>query len=168
MAWTEDRVELLKKLWAEGLSASQVANRLGGCTRNSVIGKVSRLGLPGRATTSRAKSPKRRNPRMGQVTQTQQPSSPYGVAAPLEPICEAQVDLAPAPIEDIVMPRLGRLAIITLTERTCRWPIGDPGDADFHFCARESPLGVPYCAQHTCIATAPAQPRRRGGSAAAR
>ena len=56
MAWTDERVELLKKLWAEGLSASQIAGRLGSVTRNAVIGKVHRLGLSGRATTSRMKS----------------------------------------------------------------------------------------------------------------
>ena len=56
MAWTEERVELLKKLWAEGLSASQIASRLGGVTRNAVIGKVHRLGLSGRATTTRMKT----------------------------------------------------------------------------------------------------------------
>ena len=56
MAWNDERVELLKKLWAEGLSASQIAARLGGVTRNAVIGKVHRLGLSGRATTSRMKS----------------------------------------------------------------------------------------------------------------
>ena len=56
MAWNDDRVELLKKLWADGLSASQIAGRLGGVTRNAVIGKVHRLGLSGRATTSRMKS----------------------------------------------------------------------------------------------------------------
>ena len=55
MAWTEERVELLKKLWAEGLSASQIAGRLGGVTRNAVIGKVHRLGLAGRATSSRSR-----------------------------------------------------------------------------------------------------------------
>ena len=53
MAWTEDRVETLKKLWADGLSASQIAKQLGGVTRNAVIGKVHRLGLSGRATPSR-------------------------------------------------------------------------------------------------------------------
>ncbi|HBH40786.1 MAG TPA: GcrA cell cycle regulator, partial [Rhizobiales bacterium] len=60
MAWTDERVELLKKLWTEGLSASQVAGRLGGVTRNAVIGKVHRLGLSGRATSSRSSSPRPR------------------------------------------------------------------------------------------------------------
>ncbi|MGZ5850479.1 MAG: GcrA family cell cycle regulator, partial [Methyloceanibacter sp.] len=60
MAWNDERVELLKKLWAEGLSASQIASRLGGVTRNAVIGKVHRLGLSGRATSSRSASPRPR------------------------------------------------------------------------------------------------------------
>src|SRR5687767_15845801 len=60
MAWTDERVELLKKLWAEGLSASQIASRLGGVTRNAVIGKVHRLGLSGRATSTRSVSPRPR------------------------------------------------------------------------------------------------------------
>lgn len=64
MAWTDERVEILKKLWAEGLSASQIAGRLGGVTRNAVIGKVHRLGLSGRATTSRMKTHRPRS-RMG-------------------------------------------------------------------------------------------------------
>src|SRR4029453_6321983 len=61
MAWTDERVELLKKLWADGLSASQIASRLGGVTRNAVIGKVHRLGLAGRATTARSRTPRPRN-----------------------------------------------------------------------------------------------------------
>ena len=56
MSWTDERVESLKKFWQEGLSASQIASRIGGVTRNAVIGKVHRLGLAGRATTSRMKS----------------------------------------------------------------------------------------------------------------
>ena len=64
MAWTDERVELLKKLWAEGLSASQIAGRLGSVTRNAVIGKVHRLGLSGRATTSRIPTAKNRLKRM--------------------------------------------------------------------------------------------------------
>ncbi|WP_297342063.1 GcrA family cell cycle regulator, partial [Pseudophaeobacter sp.] len=51
MSWTDDRVELLKKMWGEGQSASQIAKELGGVTRNAVIGKVHRLGLSNRATT---------------------------------------------------------------------------------------------------------------------
>ena len=53
MAWTEERVEMLKQLWTDGLSASQIARKMGGVTRNAVIGKVHRLGLSGRATPAR-------------------------------------------------------------------------------------------------------------------
>src|ERR1700759_1712937 len=56
--WSEDRVEQLKTLWTEGLSASQIARALGGVTRNAVIGKVHRLGLAGRASPSRAERPR--------------------------------------------------------------------------------------------------------------
>ena len=69
MGWNDERVELLKKLWSEGLSASQIAGRLGSVTRNAVIGKVHRLGLSGRATTSRMKSHRPR----ARVAQQQQP-----------------------------------------------------------------------------------------------
>ena len=55
LSWTDERVELLKKLWSEGLSASQIAGRLGmGVTRNAVIGKVHRLNLSGRAQQPRS------------------------------------------------------------------------------------------------------------------
>ena len=58
MAWTDDRVEILKKMWGEGKSASQIAKELGGVTRNAVIGKVHRLGLSNRATTAKATTKK--------------------------------------------------------------------------------------------------------------
>src|SRR6188472_1916212 len=63
MSWTDERVELLKKLWADGLSASQIAGELGGITRNAVIGKVHRLGLSGRAKAPSSSVPRQRKPR---------------------------------------------------------------------------------------------------------
>src|SRR5437016_7824766 len=63
MSWTDERVELLKKLWADGLSASQIAAELGGITRNAVIGKVHRLGLSGRAKSPSSAAPRPRKPR---------------------------------------------------------------------------------------------------------
>ncbi len=172
MAWTEDRVEVLKKLWAEGLSASQIANRLGGVTRNAVIGKVHRLGLSGRATTSRAKAPRPRR-RLDPKTDGQaRPHLPTNGAIALKPIYdeepEADVELAPSPVEDLVVPISQRATIISLKESMCRWPIGDPGDKDFHFCGRSSPPGIPYCEHHAQIAYQPVHARRRDRSAAAR
>jgi GcrA cell cycle regulator len=158
MSWTDDRVDLLKKLWSEGLSASQIAGRLGGVTRNAVIGKVHRLGLSGRATTSRMKSPRR--PR---ATVRRQPRPAYrqlgnpalrnlyqGDAEPFVPAAE-ELDI---PIED-------RRTLQDLTESDCRWPIGDPQHDDFHFCNRHKVPGLPYCEFHAKRAFQPPQARRK-------
>ena len=161
MAWTDERVELLKKLWAEGLSASQIAARLGGVTRNAVIGKVHRLGLSGRATSSRSSSPRPRRthvPRAGRAS-----SLLFGTrgATALKPYYEAEPDLAPAPLEELVIPLNERASIMTLKEAMCRWPIGDPGEPEFHFCGRKTCASLPYCEHHARMAYQPVQARRR-------
>lgn len=171
MAWTDERVELLKKLWAEGLSASQIANQLGGVTRNAVIGKVHRLGLSGRTTTSRAKAPRtRRRPAHSQPRARPQLRTHGNVALKptFDPEAEEEYELAPAPIKELVIPVNERASILTLTETKCRWPIGDPGDEDFHFCGRYCDVGVSYCEYHSQIAYQPAQSRRRDARAASR
>lgn len=167
MSWTDERVELLKKLWAEGLSASQVAAELGGVTRNAVIGKVHRLGLSGRAktTTNTQRARRPRNP-------AQRPARPSAGAAPtvgataLKPEVKPQATPKPKvearPEEDsVVIPISKRASILTLTETTCKWPIGDPGDNDFHFCGNKSEAGAPYCKYHAEIAYQPSADRRR-------
>ncbi len=136
MAWNDERVELLKKLWADGLSASQIAGRLGGVTRNAVIGKVHRLGLSGRATTSRMKSHRPRvrtqaakrlmKPRFANVGNPALRNLYLGDTEPYVP-----------PAEELVIPLNERKYIQTLTEICCRWPIGDPQQADFHFCGKK-------------------------------
>lgn len=168
MSWTNERVELLKKLWGEGLSASQIAGELGGVTRNAVIGKVHRLGLSGRAKTS-SSSAKPRRPRT---------AAPASSASPKKPSQQPQTigatalkaDIAPAPIVEAkpdiepiadVVPISQRATILTLTERTCKWPIGDPATDDFYFCGRVSDAGVPYCPYHCKIAYQPVADRRR-------
>lgn len=160
MAWTDDRVETLKKLWSEGHSASQIAKQLGGVTRNAVIGKVHRLGLSGRATPSR---PVKRPPRLarpkprvqadGSVV-TPKPAAPkVTVATAAEK--EAVVALPPMPLAD------GEAAtIVTLRDSMCKWPIGDPADPKFAFCGRKSASG-PYCAEHARVAFQPAKKRQR-------
>ncbi len=166
MAWTDERVETLKKLWAEGLSASQIAGRLGGVTRNAVIGKVHRLGLSGRTTTSRSKTPRPRR-RAGPRQQTGAGGAPafrtHGNVALKSYIAaepEAMPEAMPAPIKELVIPVAERASILTLTEHMCRWPIGDPGDPDFHFCGRHSDVGVPYCDYHSRVAYQPVRARR--------
>lgn len=139
MAWTEERVELLKKLWTEGLSASQIARTMGDVTRNAVIGKVHRLGLSGRATTSRADRPRRA---------TIPKPKPKPVVAEPEMISEAK------------LPTGEFATVLTLSGTMCRWPIGDPGADDFHFCGNGTDGGAPYCEAHSEMAYQPSNRTR--------
>ncbi|MEE8296678.1 MAG: GcrA family cell cycle regulator, partial [Hyphomicrobium sp.] len=146
MAWTDDRVDLLKKLWAEGLSASQIAGRLGSVTRNAVIGKVHRLGLSGRATTSRMKSHRPRQ-RMAAKRLAKSRYATIGNPA-LRALYNAETNVYLPPTEELVIPVAERKYIQTLTEVTCRWPIGDPQNTEFHFCGKNKVPGLPYCEFH--------------------
>jgi len=141
MGWTDERVEQLKTLWGEGLSASQIARALGSVTRNAVIGKVHRLGLAGRAGPARVERPRTSIARKSVVH----------VAAPAPPIVEED----PITLED------GKFAtVLTINDRMCRWPIGDPSENEFHFCGRRPKFGSPYCEAHARKAYQP-QPQRR-------
>jgi len=162
MAWTEDRVEVLKKLWAEGHSASQIAKELGGVTRNAVIGKVHRLGLSGRATPSR---PVKRPPRLARPKPRVQPDG--SVVTP-KPQREVPATPAKAPEKVAMLATLppqpladGEAAtILTLRDSMCKWPIGDPADPKFAFCGRKA-VGGPYCAEHAKMAFQPAKKREK-------
>jgi len=141
MGWTEERVEQLKALWTEGLSASQIARVLGGVTRNAVIGKVHRLGLAGRAGPTRSERPRHASTR----------SSAARVVVPEPEIVE----------EDPVLLEDGHFAtVLTINDRMCRWPIGDPSENEFHFCGRKPKPGSPYCEAHARKAYQPQLPRR--------
>lgn len=161
MAWTDERVDMLKKLWSEGLSASQIAGRLGGVTRNAVIGKVHRLGLSGRATTSRMKTHRPRARIAGaqkrQVKSRFAQSGNPAVRALYHPEAEPFMPQA----EELVIPLAERKSIQTLSESSCRWPIGDPQHSEFHFCGKGKVPGLPYCEHHARRAFQPPQPRRR-------
>ena len=162
MNWTDERVELLKKLWADGLSASQIAAELGGITRNAVIGKVHRLGLSGRAKTTSNAAPRPRKPRA--------PSHPsmvfrmHGNTA-LAPMRMPDFDIEPM-AEIVTMPLLEpvsseRVSIMELRECMCRWPIGDPQDESFHFCGRDKAAGISYCDHHARVAFQPLTRRKK-------
>ena len=168
MNWTDERVEALRKLWAEGLSASQIAAQLGGVTRNAVIGKVHRLKLSsrGRATAAPARQKKAAQP----ASVKQQPRP----AAPARPVSssvganalQTQFDSQPVPRpavrhSDNVVPISRHLQLVQLNERTCKWPNGDPLSEDFNFCGNESMESGPYCRFHARIAFQPASERRR-------
>lgn len=140
MSWTDERVEMLKKLWADGLSASQIARTMGGVTRNAVIGKVHRLGLSGRATATRSERPRR-------VT------VPKPIAKP--------VPARPIFVEEPLRLENGDfVTMMTISDRMCKWPIGDPARDEFRFCGRKSSDGHPYCEAHARLAYQPAQARR--------
>jgi GcrA cell cycle regulator len=153
MAWTDERVEMLKKLWADGLSASQIAKQLGGVTRNAVIGKVHRLGLSGRATPSR---PVRRPAPAPRPRPTAQPAKPR-VTAEAAPATREPVK-APEPEP---LPNGEFATVLTLKDSMCKWPIGDPATGDFRFCGRKSDPGNAYCDAHAKMAYQPQQKRRR-------
>jgi GcrA cell cycle regulator len=164
MSWTDERVEHLKKMWLDGLSASQIANELAhGITRNAVIGKVHRLGLSGRVK-SPAPAPVRVRAKGRPEVETQSPSAPVShgnlaLAADVRPA------VAPAPRsakEDVVIPMSERVSIMELRESMCRWPLGDPASSEFRYCGAKMQVGLgPYCTYHARIAYQPAQDRRR-------
>jgi GcrA cell cycle regulator len=158
MSWTDERVELLKKLWSDGLSASQIAGELGGITRNAVIGKVHRLGLSGRAKSPSAgvaRPRKARAPGMMRVSR----GAIRGNTA-LAHAYEHELEPEPELIENII-PLGQRRTILELNEDTCRWPIGDPGSPDFFFCGGHTVNGLPYCGYHSRVAYQPVNDRRR-------
>jgi GcrA cell cycle regulator len=170
MSWTDERVELLRKLWSDGLSASQVAAELGpGITRNAVIGKIHRLGLAERAKTAAAPRPR--------TVKAARPQTAIVAAAPrsaghavhgnvaLAFAPQAVVVARIAPEEEVVIPMSERVTLMELRESMCRWPMGDPTTPEFRFCGANSPIGSgPYCAHHARVAYQPAQDRRRSRS----
>jgi len=203
MSWTDERVELLKRMWAEGQSASQIAKELGGVTRNAVIGKVHRLGLSNRAgdgaaqgdeaeapvaapAAARAEAPRPAEAPRAAAPQPEAPrAAPVERAAPAVPAPSATV--TPLPVRKAVIPagqplppqpslneispealasvrevekRARKLTLMELTERTCKWPIGDPATDDFWFCGLPSLPGKPYCEAHVGVAFQPMSARR--------
>jgi GcrA cell cycle regulator len=171
--WTDDRVALLKKLWTDGLSASQIAKQLGGVTRNAVIGKVHRLGLAGRAAPSRP---------------IKRIATPIVRVRPVLAAAQATAEVAPAVVavnktpETLISPELlaavaaaktakpkskpvreGEIiGVLQLGPNMCKWPIGDPGDTDFGFCGGHCGSSAVYCEEHAAIAFQPAMSRRPG------
>ena len=160
MWWSDERVELLKKLWSDGLSASRIAAALGGITRNAVIGKVHRLGLSGRAkSASAAASHQRKAHSSSSYALCMSRASIRGNTA-LAHVYDYDAKATPEPVENII-PIGQRRSLMELTGQTCHWPIGDPGSSDFIFCGGNTVAGLPYCAYHCRIAYRPAAGRRR-------
>ena len=188
MSWTDDRVEILKKLWVEGQSASQIAKELGGVTRNAVIGKVHRLGLSNRASSSSSsKSDTKSKTSVKSMSDTKRVSNKTSASkvtsanSPSEPrsnvtslrrqIIPAGQPLPPQPSANEISPealaRVGeiekkakKISLLELTERTCKWPVGDPATEEFWFCGLPSQAGKPYCEAHVGVAFQPMSQRR--------
>ncbi|WP_435141930.1 GcrA family cell cycle regulator [Pseudopelagicola sp. nBUS_19] len=188
MSWTDERVELLKKLWGEGQSASQIAKELGGVTRNAVIGKVHRLGLSNRSSggsKSDAKPKAEAKPKATPRTKAtkSKPSEPKPEpktepAVSVKPstslrkaIIPAGQPLPPQPSANEISPEAlakvnevektaKKLSLMELTERTCKWPVGDPATPDFWFCGLPVKSGKPYCEAHVGVAFQPMSSRR--------
>ncbi len=155
MAWTEERIAQLKAGWEGGMTASQIAEQLGeGVTRNAVIGKAHRLGLDSRPSPVKA-------------SDDDEATAPAAVAKAditLPPAMLA-TPAAPAPVRAAAKKpaRAGKAtktSLLDLSEKICKWPIGHPGDTDFHFCGKPSQAGFPYCSEHCLIAYQAQLPRR--------
>ncbi|MBX3598754.1 MAG: GcrA family cell cycle regulator [Rhizobiaceae bacterium] len=170
MEWTDERVELLRKYWSEGLSASRIAAQLGGVSRNAVIGKVHRLKLSSRGRTATVATRQKKVPTVTKtVVKTAAPrtvttTTTVSIGATA---LQAQFDVEPVarrhlrPVEDVVVPISRRLSLVQLNERTCKWPNGDPLMDDFNFCGNDVCEGSPYCKYHAKLAFQPASERRR-------
>jgi len=160
MSWTDDRVDILRKLWTDGLSASQIAAELGGVTRNAVIGKVHRLGLSGRVKgANQSGGGRRKNPTKTTGAKTTKSGSTGGRTTNPTPPAPR-----PAPVVDVPEPVPMMLDLLQLTDVTCKFPIGDPQESSFGFCGSKSRDGDPYCEYHCRVAYQPAADRRRDRS----
>ena len=193
MAWSDERVATLKKMWLEGNSASEIAKELGNITRNAVIGKVHRLGLSNRDTnvsksgaspTKTVKSAKRgRPPKLNKETKKRgrpqklketrdfretkdDKDKSVTSLANSKPLNDSKLevvsDLSEETLKNLLKVEMKskKISLMELTERTCKWPIGDPATDSFWFCGHESEPGKPYCKTHISIAFQPITQRR--------
>ena len=234
MSWTEERIATLAKMWESGMTASQIAEELGGISRNAVIGKAHRLGLQSRpspvksndAAKTAAPAPKPAAPEPAPAVAAPPPPAPKPAPVPPpepkpEPVAAAPVEndpftplpeedqaddvedeeeeedapaaaprraepvmrsvgpggflrqnpgeqsapLTPAPPRRLVPARpsdaiAGKTTLLDLNDRICKWPIGHPGEPDFHFCGEKVNPGFPYCVAHCGHAYQAQWPRR--------
>ena len=152
MAWTDERIAQLKAGWEGGMTASQIAEQLGeGVTRNAVIGKAHRLGLESRPSPVKAVEDVETA-----VAAPVAAPAPVPVAAP----AAAPIATRPAAKKPVRSGKAAKTSLLDLNEKICKWPIGHPGDADFHFCGKPSQAGFPYCTEHCLVAYQEQLPRR--------
>lgn len=192
MSWTDERIEKLTKMWEGGATASQIAEDLGGVSRNAVIGKAHRLGLKARPSPVKPneKEAAAPAPKAARAEAAPRPAPAPRAAAPARPVTAAptaapiggvmpaptpppgprivsvgpggflrqgpgdqQAPIPPAPPRRLVpakpSPEMAdKTSLLELNDRICRWPMGHPGEADFHFCGEKVNPGFPYCVDH--------------------
>lgn len=165
MSWTDERIDALKALWESGLTASQIAEKLGGgISRNAVIGKAHRLELKSRPSPVKGGDDAATSAAPAVTTKAPAKAAAAVPAAAPEPV-------AAKPVPEIVRPRVaprpiavpaksGKTTLLELSDKVCKWPIGHPGEADFHFCGKPSNPGFPYCLDHCAQAYQAQLPRR--------
>jgi GcrA cell cycle regulator len=158
MGWTDERVATLKKLWLDGLSASQIAKQLGGVTRNAVIGKVHRLGLSGRAAPSQPSRPVFKAPRPARPATPQ--TIPRRTVEPVATLTVAAPMVSPPTLPAVLIEEPGTATVLTLGAHMCKWPIGDPSSDEFTFCGRRA-SDSPYCIEHARVAYQVPQGKRK-------
>jgi GcrA cell cycle regulator len=208
MSWTEERIDRLKSMWTEGATASQIAEELGGVSRNAVIGKAHRLGLESRPSPvmqgveiekkgKAAPAPKAAKPAPAPKPATPAPQREVEAEAPRRPVTagaapvqrkpvdpqamqyrsvgpggfirqgpgDTQAPIPPAPPRRLVPAKpsaevADKTSLLDLNDRVCRWPMGHPGEPDFHFCGNPANPGYPYCVDHCGVAYQAQLPRR--------
>jgi GcrA cell cycle regulator len=199
MSWTDERIERLKEMWTRGMTASQIADELGGVSRNAVIGKAHRLGLQARPSPvkpnepvvkPRAKTAASVEDEPGEAADESEetfseddaapePSVGAGAAQAPQPQIRSvgpggflrqgpgdqQPPIPPAPPRRLVPAKpsadvADKTSLLDLNEKICKWPIGHPGEPDFHFCGKAANPGFPYCVEHCGVAYQAQLPRR--------
>ena len=202
MSWTDERIATLKKMWEGGSTASQIAEELGGVSRNAVIGKAHRLGLKSRpspvkanekkkaakkastksaatkkAAAKPAAKPAAKAPAAKSAPATAKADAPAkSSGTPSQPVPnptpelpkivsvgpggflrqgpgDQQAPIPPAPPRRLVpakpSPEIAdKTSLLDLSDKVCRWPMGHPGEPDFHFCGEAVNPGFPYCVEH--------------------
>lgn len=154
MAWTEKMVEDLKIMWKQGLTTGEIGKRLG-VSKNSIVGKVHRLQLDARPSPIKKKDEEQENAAVAATAETK----PAAVKAKTEKKTEPREEkpaAAPQPVAEkpaVVRKNVaGDVKLTDLDNHTCRWPIGDPKDENFHFCGRKVRIGQTYCEEHAALA----------------
>jgi len=198
MSWTEERIDRLKAMWAEGATASEIADKLGGVSRNAVIGKAHRLGLearpspvkpgeekdhspsPSRPAAKPSPAPAKAAPAADKPQPAQRVPQPQAQRSGGENMQyrsvgpggfirqgpgDQQAPIPPAPPRRLVPAKpspevADKTGLLELNDRICKWPMGHPGEPDFHFCGEPANPGYPYCVAHCGVAYQAQLPRR--------